>query len=222
MGSFAIGLATPLTAVCVIPLYPGFIAYLSNRPTGRLSVTSLGILVAAGVVSFMLLFGIVFTTLLEISLTHAIGIISPIAFGLLALLSVALLADLDFERFTSSFTAPQSQRPTVTAFGYGFFFGGIVIPCNPGLIALFFARSLLFADPLVNLANFLAFGLGIGSPLIGLALLSDRWSARIIGVLTGYQSIINRSTGLLMLVIALYYLFVVFDVFGIGSAIPSI
>jgi cytochrome c-type biogenesis protein len=29
--SYLLGLATPLTAVCVLPLYPGFIAFLSNR-----------------------------------------------------------------------------------------------------------------------------------------------------------------------------------------------
>lgn len=222
VGSFAIGLATPLTAVCVIPLYPGFIAYLSNRPEGRLSVKSLGFLVASGVITFMLLFGLLFTTVLEISLTHAIEVVSPIAFALLGLLSIALLADLDIARFTPSVSAPTSQRPVLTAFGYGFFFGGIVIPCNPGLIALFFARSLLFADPIMNVANFLAFGLGIGSPLIVLAVVSDRWSSRVIGLLTRHQSVINRGTGVVMLAIALYYLVIVFDLFNIAHSLPAI
>jgi cytochrome c-type biogenesis protein len=29
--SFFLGLITPLTAVCVLPLYPGFITYLANQ-----------------------------------------------------------------------------------------------------------------------------------------------------------------------------------------------
>jgi cytochrome c-type biogenesis protein len=57
-GSFALGLATPLTAVCVLPLYPGFLAYLSNQSgEARLSIGPLAGLMATGVIAFMLLLG---------------------------------------------------------------------------------------------------------------------------------------------------------------------
>lgn len=32
--SFILGLLTPITALCVLPLYPGFLAYLSNQISG--------------------------------------------------------------------------------------------------------------------------------------------------------------------------------------------
>ena len=36
--SFFLGLLTPLTAVCVLPLYPAFITYLSNQVNKKGSI----------------------------------------------------------------------------------------------------------------------------------------------------------------------------------------
>jgi cytochrome c-type biogenesis protein len=47
--SFTLGLATPLSAVCVIPLYPGFLAFLSNQDDDAPPIAVLGVLVALGV-----------------------------------------------------------------------------------------------------------------------------------------------------------------------------
>ncbi len=212
-GSFALGLATPLTAVCVLPLYPGFLAYLSNQSEdARLSIGLLAGLVATGVIAFMLLLGVLFTTVLEISLTNVIGIVSPAAFGLLGLVSLLLLADVDIGAVLPAMEPPRSRHPVGSAFGYGFFFGAIVVPCNPGFIGVFFARSFLFTDPVGSLLNFLAFGGGIAAPLVALAVISDRWRSEVLSLLTGRQSLINRATGAVMLVVALYYLGFVFRV----------
>ena len=211
--TFALGLATPLTAVCVIPLYPGFLAYLSAQADdARLSVGVLGGLVAAGVLSFMLALGLVFTTLLETSLTDVVGVLSPAAFALLGVASLFLLADRDIGHAIPTVDPPQSSHPVATAFGYGAFFGAIVVPCNPGFVAIFLARSFLFTDPVGSLANFLAFGGGIAAPLVALAVVSDRWRTTVLGTLTRHQSIVNRGTGAVMLCISVYYLVVVFGV----------
>ena len=81
--SFVLGVLTPLSAVCVLPLYPGFLAYLSSRLSGeianRKTILKIGLSVTIGVISFMFLIGLVFTTLLQVSLTQVIGIVSPIA-----------------------------------------------------------------------------------------------------------------------------------------------
>lgn len=212
-GSFALGLATPLTAVCVLPLYPGFLAYLSSQADEvRLPIGGLAGLVAVGVLSFMLLLGLVFTTALQTSLTAVIGVVSPVAFGLLGAASLFLLADVELGRFLPSVEPPQTRHPVASAFGYGFFFGAIVVPCNPGFIAVFFARAFLFTDPAASLAHFGAFGAGIGAPLVGLAAVSDRWQGRVLGALTRRRSLVNRATGAVMLSVAVYYLVVVFRV----------
>jgi cytochrome c-type biogenesis protein len=210
--SFGLGLATPLTAVCVLPLYPSFLAYLSNQRETRLPISALAGLVAAGVLAFMLAVGLVFTTLLESSLTRVVGVVSPVAFGLLAVASLLLLADVEFQRFLPSVEPPQSTHPVASAFGYGFFFGAIVVPCNPGFVAVFFARAFLFSDPVGSLLNFLAFGSGIAAPLVALAVVSDRWQTRVVRTLTGHRTLVNRATGAVMLAVSVYYLVVVFGV----------
>lgn len=84
---FVLGLLTPLGAVCVLPLYPAFVASLSNEVSRKESdkkvITLFGLLMTSGVIVFMFLLGLVFTTILQVSLTAVIEIISPVAFGIL-------------------------------------------------------------------------------------------------------------------------------------------
>ncbi len=210
--SFTLGLATPLSAVCVIPLYPGFLAFLANQSDDAPSIAVLGGLVAGGVILFMTAVGIVFTTLLETSLTVVVETVSPVAFGLLAILGVVLLADLHPQSRLPTVEPPQSRYPSLSALGYGAFFGAIVLPCNPGFISVFFARAFLFTDPVVSLANFGAFGVGMGTPLLAFGLVSEPWRDRVLSLLTGHRRAVDAGSGLLLLAISLYYLVVVFEV----------
>jgi len=212
--SFTLGVATPLSAVCVIPLYPAFLAFLSNQDQDAPPIAVLGVLVALGVIAFMTAVGIIFTTLLETSLTAVVELVSPPAFALLAVLGVVLMADLHPQARLPTVEPPRTRFPSLSAFVYGAFFGAVVLPCNPGFISVFFARAFLFSDPLSSLANFGAFGVGMASPLLAFALVSEPWRDSVIGVLTGHQRAINAVTGFVLLVIALYYLLFVFEVVG--------
>jgi cytochrome c-type biogenesis protein len=212
--AFSLGLATPLSAVCVIPLYPGFLAFLSNQDEDAPPIAVLGVLVALGVISFMAAIGVLFTTLLETSLTGVVETVSPPAFGLLAVLGVALLADLHPQARLPTIEPPQTRSPSLSAFAYGAFFGAIVLPCNPGFISVFFARAFLLGDPVSSLANFGAFGVGMATPLLAFALVSEPWRNRVLSFLTGHQRAVNAATGLILLAISLYYLLFVFDVAG--------
>lgn len=216
--SFFLGLVTPLTAVCVLPLYPGYLSYLSRQLKGnesRKTYTLFGILVVAGVLSFMLLLGVVFSAFLQQSLTSVIEVVSPIAFAILGLLSLILIFDLDFQSKFSNFQAPEFENPLMNAFGFGFFFGAIIVPCNPAFISVFFARAFLFSSPATSLLNFGAFGLGIGFPLLMFSVASSKWSEKVISFLKDHETLINRVSGLIMLSVAVYYLIFVFDVIGI-------
>jgi Cytochrome c biogenesis protein len=212
--SFSLGVATPLSAVCVIPLYPGFLAFLSNQDEDAPSIAVLGVLVALGVISFMAGVGVLFTTLLEQSLTTVVEFISPIAFGLLAVLGVVLLADFHPQQWLTTVEPPQSRSPALSAFAYGAFFGAIVLPCNPGFISVFFARAFLFSDPVFSIANFGAFGVGMASPLLGFAIVSEPWRDRVLTILTSYRRTVNIVTGAVLLGISVYYLFFVFEIAG--------
>lgn len=215
--SFILGLLTPLTAVCVLPLYPAFLAYIANQfsaKENKKTYALFGSIITLGVIVFMLLLGLIFTTIFQVSLTKVIGIISPIAFSILGIISLLLIFNFDVSRFIPKPKTPTSKNPKLNAFLYGFFFGAIVIPCNPAFIAVFFARALIIDSFFSSMINFLLFGLGLGFPLLIFSLLSSKWSEKIIEFTTLHKTAINRIAGIIMLGISLYYLIFVFRIFG--------
>mgnify|MGYP003963907437 CR=1 FL=1 len=217
--SFLAGLFAPLGAVCVLPLYPGFLAYLANQVQERKGSTvasskkllvTLGLLITAGIIISMFAVGLIFTKLLQISLTTVTSIISPIAFTILALFSLLLIADVELSKYIPQIQSPTTKNPYVTSLLFGLFFGIIVLPCNPASLVILFALSTNISSFLTNLLGFLVFGIGMALPLLLLTLISKN----VITFLTKHKSKINRTAGILMLIIALYYLFFVFRIIG--------
>lgn len=225
---FWIGVATPLTAVCVLPLYPAFISYLASTGDDdgrRHSPVLLGSLVVAGVIAFMAAAGLLFVVVLGVGIEGGfVGRIGPWLFAILAVVGAVLLADPGGFSRLPSVEPPHTEYPRVSAFGYGFFFGGIIIPCNPGFIGLFFARqAVLFEGALQNMIGFLLFGLGIGTPLLAFAVLSESFGRRVTRTLARYADPINRAVGGFLLLVAVYYLVFVFAVVpGLNPTPPSI
>ena len=224
--SFLLGLATPLGAVCVLPIYPSFLIYLSTQISGeatsRKTIFLFGLIITSGVIIFMFLLGLVFTTILQVSLTSIVQIVSPIAFGILLIISLILIItgvtsvvtkrEIDIWKFLPKGRAPVVGNPWATAFLYGFFFGAIVVPCNPGFIAILFARAVSTIDFTQNVFRFLLFGFGVGFPLLVLAGASSAATDAIINFLTKHGKWVNLVAGLIMLCISLYYLIYVFHV----------
>jgi len=225
--AFLLGLATPLGAICVLPIYPGFLVYLSAQVsggrTGRKTIFLFGVIITTGVILFMFLMGLVFTTLLEISLTSIVQIVSPIAFAILLVISLTLIVtgirslvtgvDIDIWRFLPKGRAPMARNPWLSAFLYGFFFGAIVVPCNPGFIAILFARAVSTVDFVQNIFRFLSFGVGVGFPLLVLAGVSSTATDTIMNFITRRGKWLNLVAGIIMMGISLYYLIFVFRVF---------
>jgi len=210
--AFSLGLATPLSAVCVLPLYPGFLAFLSEQHEDSPSIAVLGALVAVGVIACLAGIGLVFTTALQRSLTGVVGVVSPVAFALLAVFGLLLVGGRRPHARLPTARPPQTTHPSLSALGYGVFFGAVVLPCNPGFVAVFFARAVLFADPVTSLASFGGFGFGMATPLLALAFVSERWRDSVLGALTRHRRAVEVATGLVMVAVALYYLFGVFAV----------
>ncbi|MBI2583527.1 MAG: cytochrome C biogenesis protein [Candidatus Aenigmarchaeota archaeon] len=216
--AFILGLLTPLTAACVLPLYPGFLSYLASLGADRgqkHSIAFFGIMITAGVIIFMFLLGLLFTTIFQVSLTNVIGIISPIAFGILAVISLLLIFDIDMGRFFPKAHAPLSKSPVRSSLLYGFFFGAIVVPCNPLFIAALFVRAASTMGFIGNIFAFLFFGIGIAFPLLAFSLISTTKSGAVISFLLRHKRKINGGAGIIMLVVSIYYLVFVFRVLGI-------
>jgi cytochrome c-type biogenesis protein len=209
---FWLGVFTPLTAVCVIPLYPAFIAFLASTEQGEQSQNPvlLGLLVVAGVVTFMSVVGVVYSLVFAEAVNSAVETFSPVAFWVLVGVGLVMFVNPALFSRLSTVDPPQSQYPLASAFSYGFFFGAIAIPCNPGLIAVFFSTTpILYDTQVANMLGFLSFGLGMGAPLLALAALAsvaESLGQRVTRGLARHSTLIYRGTGVVLIAVSAYYL----------------
>lgn len=210
--SYFAGLIAPLGAVCVIPLYPGFITYLASQVDAdkqKNTITKLTWIITFGIILSMFTVGLIFSKILESSLTKAISIISPIAFIILGVISLFLIFNINIGARLPSAKFPLLKNPIITSLLFGLFFGAIVLPCNPAALIILFAISTTTTEFIFNLLNFTLFGIGMATPIILFAYMSERTES-IIKYITINKRKINLITGLIMLVISLYYLIFVF------------
>ncbi len=210
--AFLAGVYTPLGAVCVLPLYPGYLAFLAKQASSERTISPviLGFVVTGGVICAMLLFGLIFVYLLKISTSSVLAILGPVIYILLAIMSIGMIAGLDPGRIFPTIRAPTVHSPVLSAWFFGGFFGLVALPCNPASIIMVFALSTTTIGFISNLFNFIIFGCGMALPLLVLSLLSSKQNRHVISFLTGNHRIIQIIAGVIMLIIALYYLIFVF------------
>ena len=195
------------TSPCVLPLYPGFLAYLSGgqealagRTYGRYF---LGFFVLAGVLTMMLALGL-FIALLSVSVGRALSVVIPLADLLIVGLGVMLLLDRNPFKALPQIQVPVLSHPYVNAFVYGLLYGPIALPCSGPLVVGIFALSLTAGEAISKLGVFLWFGLGFGLPLLALSFLSgaaQRWITRQFAM---RARLINLLGGVLLVGIGAY------------------
>jgi cytochrome c-type biogenesis protein len=202
--SFSLGLLA-MTSPCVLPLYPGFLAYLSGggAPAGRLGRYLLGVFVLAGVLTMMLALGLLIAAL-SVSVGQALAVVIPLADALIILLGGLLLADINVFKHLPQIRAPLVGHPFVNAFVYGLLYGPIALPCSGPLVVSIFALSLTAGEALGRLGVFLGFGLGFGLPLLLLSLLSGVWQRRLTRAFARHTRRISVLGGLLLIAIGAY------------------
>lgn len=204
VAAFTAGLLS-MTSPCVLPLYPGFLAYLSGHAQGerRSSPLLLGFFVLAGVVTMMLLLGLLIAAL-SLSVGQALLWITPLAYVAIIVLGILLLFDRNpFLRMTQ-IQVPAVRNPYANAFVYGLLYGPIALPCSGAQIGLIFALSVTVADVARQVALFFVFGLGFGIPLFVLALLDRSLQQRIVRLFVNHHRTMNRLAGTLLLGVGLW------------------
>ena len=207
--SLSLGLLAT-TSPCVLPLYPGFLAYLSGGQEGLQNKPGrylLGFFVLAGVLTMMLILGGIIA-LLSISVGRALSVVIPFADLLIILLGVLLLFDVNPFKQIPQVQVPVLSHPFVNAFLYGLLYGPIALPCSGPLVVSIFALSLTAVEALSKITIFFWFGLGFGLPLLALSLLSgaaQRWITRQFAM---HTRMINIVSGLLLVGIGTYDLYV--------------
>ncbi len=194
------------TSPCVLPLYPGFLAYLSGGQVGLPNKAGryfLGFFVLLGVLTMMLALGGLIA-LLSVSVGRALSFITPIADALIILLGVLLLLNVNPFKALPQIQVPVLSHPFVNAFLYGLLYGPIALPCSGPLVVGIFALSLTVAEALSKLTVFFWFGMGFGLPLLALSFLSgaaQRWITRQFAM---RARTINVVGGLLLVAVGLY------------------
>lgn len=212
--AFSLGNAAILGNVCMLPLYPGLFALLAARAEADDGQPSrafrwLGAVVLAGVLASMVIIGAVLHQL-ERAFADALTIILPVAYGLVAVLGIAMLVDRNPLARLGSTEVPILRNPIATAFAYGLLLGPLTLPCTGPLIAsAFVLGSVGGSGELTDgLTYFLVFGLGFGWPLVVLPFLAAPVQRQFTGVLTRHHRGIQVTSGLLLIGVAAFGLWV--------------
>ncbi len=202
--SFGFGLLAT-TSPCLLPLYPGFLAYLSGQAgsdRGRAHYF-LGVYVLAGVLTAMLVLGAVIAAM-SVSIGRVLAILIPVAIVVILILGVLMLTNRNPFYRLPQIKVPLLRRPSLNAYVYGLLYGPIAMPCSGPLVVAVFVYSFTVAEAVGKLWVFLWFGLGFGVPLLAISLLSGavqrdltRWFAR-------HSRAINVVGGVLLIAIAIY------------------
>ena len=149
--SLSLGLLAS-TSPCILPLYPGYLAYLSgtHETGGGKKRHFLGFFVLGGVLTMMLLLGLLIA-LLSVSVGFALSIIVPLADFLIITLGILLLLDINPFKILPQIQVPALKNPYFNAFIYGLLYGPIALPCSGPLVVGIFAISLTAGEALSKL-----------------------------------------------------------------------
>jgi len=206
----SLGAASILTNVCLLPLYPGMIAFMAgnaDNQRARGAMAWLGLLVLAGVLTLMLVLG-VFFYLIQREMSSIFPVLLPLIYVTVIVLGGFMLAGRSpFERLTTM-QAPVLRNPYAMAYVYGLLLAPMTLPCaGPVLTTGLVLAANNTAALAEQLLYFLGFGLGFGWPLVLLPLLALPLQRRFLGVLTQHHTLITRVAGVLLLAIGLFGLY---------------
>jgi cytochrome c-type biogenesis protein len=202
---FAAGLASAASP-CLLPLYPGFLAYLSANAgslAGRRATGLLGLLVLAGLLTTMVLLGTVLVVV-SVPIGRVASLLVPIVDGLLLALGILLLAGRNPFNRLPGLQVPLVRNPYGQAYVYGIMLGPIALPCAGPFLAALLAVSVGLGDAVLRMGTFVVFGLGFGLPLVVLSLLAGARQRSIVGWVTAHHRPIEVIAGFILIAVALW------------------
>jgi cytochrome c-type biogenesis protein len=203
--AFILGNGAILTNVCLLPLYPGLIAFLAGnaKQQNKKATGWLGLLVLLGVLSMMTLVAFLLFVLKK-SFGSILPWLLPIIYGLVFVLGIMMLLGFNPFNRLSSLQSPILKNPFISAYVYGLLLGPMTLPCTGPIILSAFLLSGNTALFTSQLLYFTAFGLGFGWPLVVLPLVAAPFQKRTTKWLTQNYKLLTRISGILLLLIGLY------------------
>lgn len=201
--AFTIGLLATLNP-CVLPLYPGYLAYLAAN--GQSNVRHLGLMVLAGVMTMMLALGALIAVLTGALAEWSAILLQPMGVAIMFLMGVLLLFNINpFARLSA--VAPRAGGGQYAqAFLYGLLFAPMIMPCAGPLVVGIFSLSIGLAGFVEQILYFLIFGLGFGLPLLVFSFLPREPGERTLRRFTRHSNLISRLSGLALIAFGLWNL----------------
>lgn len=205
LGPFGLGLLNMVNP-CVLPLYPGFLAYLAGSQSSddsRRGVRWFGIVVLAGVLTSMLLLGFI-VALLQVALGSILAVVLPVIYLLVVGMGLLLFLDINLLARLPAIRTRRVQNPLFSCFLYGLLYGPMTLPCSGPLIVGVFAYSTADVRSLVDgLIYVVAFGLGFGLPLVIFPLLTEATRKFVLQKMLTHHHLLMRGAGVVLILIGL-------------------
>lgn len=205
--AFLLGNSAILTNVCVLPLYPGLIAYLAGnaqQARAQRATKWLGLLVLAGVLSLMTLVGLALY-LLQQSFGAILPWLLPLIYGVVIVMGVLMLSGRNPFTRLSTTQAPVLSNPYAGAYVYGLLLGPMTLPCaGPLVVSAFLLGAGSFTGLAGSLAYFVAFGIGFGWPLVLLPFAAVSLQRRFTRWMSQNYTLLTRVAGVLLIAIGLF------------------
>jgi cytochrome c biogenesis protein CcdA len=205
--AFLLGNAAILTNVCILPLYPGLIAFLAGNAANtrtRGAAPLLGLLVLAGVLSLMVVVGWLLYRL-QASFGAILPVLLPVLYGAVILLGALMLTGRNPFRGLSNAQAPMVRNPFLGAYVYGLLLGPMTLPCAGPIVLSAFLLGAGSLEALTgSLLYFLAFGIGFGWPLVVLPLVAQPFQRNFTGWTTRNYGLLTATSGALLVAIGLF------------------
>ncbi|MBE2222548.1 MAG: hypothetical protein IAF02_13455 [Anaerolineae bacterium] len=209
--AFILGNTAILTNVCILPLYPGLIAFMAGNAANeraRKATKWLGLLVLLGVLTLMTVVGALLYVFQQ-SFGAIFPVLLPSIYGIIILLGLLMLTGRNPFNRLSTVQMPALRNPYVGAYVYGLLLGPMTLPCaGPIILSAFLLGANSFTDLADGLLYFFAFGLGFGWPLVMLPLLAAPLQRRFTGWTTGNYKLLTRLSGVLLVGIGLLGIYV--------------
>jgi cytochrome c-type biogenesis protein len=205
--AFILGNAAILTNVCVLPLYPGLVAYLAGtaqNERARAASKWLGIFVLAGVLTLMIIVGgILF--FLQQSFGAILPFLLPAIYLIVIAMGVLMLTGRNPFNRLATVQTPVLQNPYLGAYVYGLLLGPMTLPCaGPIVVSAFLLGAGSFTGLADGLLYFLFFGLGFGWPLVVIPLLAAPFQRQLTRWTTQNYTTLTRVSGALLVAIGLF------------------
>lgn len=204
--SFLIGNAAILTNVCILPLYPGLIAYLAGNADSeqhQRAAKWLGLIVFLGVLTLMTAVGALLY-LLQQSFGGILTYLLPIIYAVVIIMGILMLLGKNPFKSLNTVQTPLLKNPYIGAYVYGILLGPMTLPCAGPLVVSAFALGAGSVSSLSSsLLYFFAFGLGFGWPLILLPLIAIPFQRSFTKWMTRNSLMLTRLSGVLLIIIGL-------------------